>query len=143
MKKIIFSILALSSLSFANMDSVKEVTVNFMSFRTYYACSYAENQTRTYLQAMGADVKSVRCIGGIQHHELDNSLRIKAKYVMPAATNAEQWISVNLKGRESCDLNTKIIDTLMNEFQVRNTDVQKRCMDANGRFSYSFQVLAQ
>ncbi len=141
MKKLIFSILAICTTAFAT-ESAKEVTIHFSSFRTYYSCDYAENQTAKYLKGMGAEVLSVRCYGGIDHNNIDSSLRIKAKYQLPTVANQENWVSLNIQGREACDLNTTILDKLISQFSVRNSSVTKRCIDSQGRFSYNLQILA-
>lgn len=124
----------------------KSIEFNWTSNRSYYACSYAEGQTRKYLRALGAQDISTDCDGGIEYGQpywLPLSLTADFSVYTQDGNGTEPVTNqkVVLRGNESCEFNVKLIEKILS--QVSHTLVKKsvNCFEARGSYRYEIEVV--
>lgn len=137
MKSMILGALLWSASAFAqNADMVeKHSKFHYSSTQSYYACSYAERQAKHFINEMGGEVVKIRCTGGLPDSPF---VSVDMKY---RSAVAGAWQQVSLRGNESCDFNTKLINHLVENFEVRDIVSRNSCNFSSGRYQYSFDVL--
>ena len=94
--------------------------------QSYYACSYVEDQTQSYLQLLGATNIDVRCSGGISGGWSMQPVSIRASYDMAEVTGTSVEL-VEIKGdysNSACGLNVKIIKEILKT--LTNVEVLKK-----------------
>ena len=94
--------------------------------QSYYACSYVEDQTQSYLELLGATNIDVRCSGGISGGWSMQPVSIRASYDMAEVTGTSVEL-VEIKGDSSnpaCGLNVKIIKEILKT--LTNVEVLKK-----------------
>ena len=107
----------------------------YASATSFYSCDYAEAQTKSYLQKLGAHGVQVSCNGGLPDFD---SLTVTAEFT---PGSAGQWTAVQLESNESCDFNERLIRELLSKFTTRNVNVSSTCWDSQGRVSATLDVL--
>lgn len=123
-------------------------TVNFTYFgneggrQSYYACSYAEDQTASYLEELGATNIDVRCSGGITNFSVQ-PVSVRASFDLPVVTGSTVDV-LEFEGdvwSPSCGLNVRIINELLPKF--KNVEVVKKsdaCAFASSNYYYKLKV---
>ena len=94
--------------------------------QSYYACSYVEDQTQSYLELLGATNIDVRCSGGISGGWSMQPVSIRASYDMAEVTGTSVEL-VEIKGdysNSACGLNVKIIKEILKT--LTNVEVLKK-----------------
>ena len=94
--------------------------------QSYYACSYVEDQTQSYLELLGATNIDVRCSGGISGGWSMQPVSIRASYDMAEVTGTSVEL-VEIKGDYSnpaCGLNVRIIKEILKT--LTNVEVLKK-----------------
>jgi hypothetical protein len=137
MKSIILGLLLLSANALAQTADMVEKNSSFFytSSRSYYACSYAESRAKNFIKEMGGEVVKIRCTGGLPDFSyVDVDMTYRA-----AVTGV--WKSVSLRGNESCEFNTKLIESLIPNFKTQNMVAREFCNDSSGRYQYTFEAL--
>jgi hypothetical protein len=126
---------ALALIGFAGIANAHEVsfTFNYNNQNSYYACSYAEGQASKTLTLLGADNVVVDCHGGIENGTL---WPISMSGSFLHSEKGER--TVVLKGRESCDFNVKLINTILASMPHEKVVSQNTCWDSEG--SYRFEI---
>ncbi|MEZ4873214.1 MAG: hypothetical protein R2827_13425 [Bdellovibrionales bacterium] len=133
---LLMGIIALSNLALANEST--EINYSFSSFRSAYSCHYAETQFQEYVEALGGEIESIRCSGGIPYD--DHFVAIRAQVRVPQVNENTRWVSVELEGDEACKFNDNMIQELLNHFATRNLEHRSSCWHSQGRYKYSFDV---
>ncbi len=145
MKSIFIGLMLLSFNVFADgVEMVEqESTFTYSSNRAYYACSYAEAQTKKYIQQMGGEVVKVRCSGGFPDSPFVtvnmHFTNFKASNSADAMTS--EWMVVKIRGNESCEFNKKLVEHLLPQFETRNLQAREFCNVSEGRYQYAFESL--
>ena len=111
--------------------------------QTYYACSYAEDQTESYLELLGATNIDVSCSGGISSNWSMQPVSLRASYDLPEVTGTSVE-SVEIKGDYSnpaCGLNVRIIKEILKT--LTNVEVLKKddsCAFATSNYYFKLNV---
>ena len=119
---------------------------SFSSFNSYYHCDYVERQAEEALEALGAQDINVRCRGGLPNFDIN---WITAEYSVLQTADADKATTVgqvrsrNLRFRESCDLNDRMMKKFLSEFEVYEQRRTGSCHDSRGRIKYDVQLLSQ
>lgn len=109
----------------------------------FYACSYAEDQTYSHLEALGATNIDVSCFGGIQSTWVIQPVSLRATYDLPVVTGAGTQ-KVKIKGdsfNPACGLNVRIMKEILKTFT--NVTVVKKsdsCAFAQSNYYYNLDV---
>jgi hypothetical protein len=111
--------------------------------QSYYACSYAEGQTESYLELLGATNIDVRCTGGINGGWSVQPVSIRASYDLPVVVG-NSVEAVSIKGdsfNPACGLNVRIINELLKTFT--NVEVVKKsdsCAFQSSNYFYKLNI---
>lgn len=142
MKTALLSALLVSSSAFA-------ANINFTYFgneggrQSYYACDYAQYQTESYLELLGATNIDVTCFGGIQPWGSVQPVSIRASYDLPVVTG-QSVETVELKGdsfNPACGINVRIIKEILKT--MTNVEVVKKqdsCAFATTNYYYKLNI---
>lgn len=136
-------VLGISSFAHANEPATfvtKSVDFSYSSFRSYYACSYAETQAVNYLKQLGARNIRVSCSGGLPHMDAI-FLRATFRAAVQGGQSTATWQAVKIRNRDACDFNERLVRELLPEFSIRNVYKSGTCWDSQGRFTYNLSVL--
>ena len=110
--------------------------------QSYYACSYIEDQTVSYLELFGATKINVRCSGGIDNGWI-RPVSVRASYDLPEVTGAGVE-TIEIKGdslNPACGVNVKIIKEILKTFT--NVEVLKKqdaCAFATSNYYFKLNV---
>ncbi|MBA2403660.1 MAG: hypothetical protein H0V66_02730 [Bdellovibrionales bacterium] len=142
MKTTILATLLLSSTAFAT-------NISFTYFgneggrQSYYACSYAEDQTISYLELLGATNIDVTCYGGISNGWSMQPVSVRASYNLPVVTGSIVE-TVTIEGdtfNPACGLNVRILKEVLKTFS--NIEVLKKsdaCAFAHSNYYYKLNI---
>jgi hypothetical protein len=134
MKSLIaISILFGAASSFA-CGAEKTVSFGYYNQKAMYACSYAENQAKSDLKAMGAVNVQIKCTGGI---EAGSPNWMPLEMDITFDQNCSDGQTVTIKGNESCDFNVRLMDTLLTQVDHKSVDKSESCWDASGAYKYN------
>jgi hypothetical protein len=138
----ILTLLAFSALAETTVSwTPRTEKIVYSSLRAYYSCDYAEQRAKHYAEILGAKDVEVRCTGGLPEF---TSINIDVTFLAPTVTfdgDVATWQPVSIKTRESCDFNEMIAKRIMKAFPTREMTTQSSCWNAEGSFSYDFEVL--
>lgn len=135
---------AMPAMAHDSVPVVSEVSFDFASNRSYYACSYAERRFEQMVEAMHGKVEKMRCYGGLPDF---TSISIKAEVQHmafgdePKSIGHHEWLDVSIKGRDACTFNKKMVMSLLSVFTTQGLQAQDNCWHSEGRYSFEFQVL--
>ena len=111
--------------------------------QSYYACDYAQDQTESFLDLVGATNVDVTCSGGIQPWGTAFPVSIRADFDLPMITTSNVE-SVQVDGdtwNPACGLNVQIINSLVVKFPnvkvVRKSDA---CAFSTSNYSYLLNI---
>ena len=113
------------------------------SNQSYYACSYVEDQTQSYLELLGATNIDVRCSGGISGGWSMQPVSIRASYDVAEVTGTSVEL-VEIKGDYSnpaCGLNVRIIKEILKT--LTNVEVLKKddsCAFATSNYYFKLNL---
>jgi hypothetical protein len=111
--------------------------------QSYYACSYVEDQTISYLELLGATNIDVSCSGGISSGWTAQPVGLRASYDLPEVSGSDSEI-VEIKGdsfNTSCGVNVRIIKEVLKTFT--NVEVVKKddsCAFATSNYYYKLKI---
>jgi hypothetical protein len=129
----LFALALIGFATLANASEQKSFNFNYNNFNVYYACDYARDQAANTLEVLGAENVSVNCTGGIENNTM---LPISMNGTFNLVEKGAR--TVVLKGRDSCDFNVKLINTLLSTIDHETVMEHINCMDAQG--SYHFEI---
>jgi hypothetical protein len=126
-------------------------TISFTYFgnegnrQTYYACSYVEDQTQSFLELMGATGIEVYCSGGLSSGGgwSSSPVSIRAKYDLPLVTGSAIE-TVEVEGdafNPSCGINVRIIKEVLKTMPfVTVAKKQDSCAFATTNYYYKLNI---
>lgn len=98
------------------------------------------------LEALGAQDINVKCRGGLPDFDI-NWINAEYSVLLTAeadkATTVGQVLSRNIRIKESCDLNDRMMRKFLSEFEVYAQDRRGVCNDSRGRLNYDVLLLSQ
>lgn len=130
---LLFALALIAIAGTANATEATPFSFDYNSQESYYSCSYAESQAKKVLKTMGANVLDVNCSGGIDHNML-MPLSMDGGFIL----EAQGTRTVVLKGRDSCDFNVKLINTILATIPTASVKAQSNCWNSEG--NYRFEV---
>ncbi len=110
--------------------------------RQFYACSYVEDQTVSYLELFGATGIEVSCFGGIQNYSV-GPVSLRAKFDLPVVSG-QTVEEIKIEGdswNPNCGINTKIINEALKIFtNIKVVKKSDSCAFTSSNFSYVLKI---
>ncbi len=133
MKTIIAALtILLAGSAFAS--EAKSINFSYSNFNAYYSCNFAQYQAQKFLTQLGARNIYTKCSGGIDQNMSTVYMTISFEQY------ASEGVVVTLQGRESCDFNVKLIDTILTKFDHKEVKKGSTCWNAEGSYRYDITL---
>ena len=120
-----------------------------MGTRTYYNCDSVEDRVESMLETMGADVHSVRCIGGIHpwNPRLSTAAHVVATYsaLSNDVQDGNMTVAISseiIRTNYSCKMVNSAFNSLKKNFELSGVKM-RRCSRAMDRANIRFDVLKE
>jgi hypothetical protein len=148
MRHLIVFALILSSTAFAGEFAKKKISFSPRTYsgngtQTYYNCDSVEQMAESHLAALGATNIRVYCSGGFGHgNPWPTPAYVSGTFDAPVPTSGGAPVAVELKGWDSCDLNSEFLDYVIPMFSgVKVVRRSANCMGGHmDRWSYLLDV---
>lgn len=131
----LFAVALIGFAGLAHASEQKSFNFDYSSNQSFFACSYVEGQASKVLTTLGAENVKMNCYGGIQYGQW-----------LPVALSATFTIeekgarTVVLRGRDACDMNVKLIKTILTTVDHEVLSSSYSCWGSTGQYKFEIAL---
>jgi len=132
----LFALALIGWAGLANASERLSINFNYSSNESYYSCSYVQGQASKILSTLGAENIVTQCQGGIQNDLQPLPISMQATYTHHVKSGKK----VVLKGHDACEMNIKLIGTILSTIDHDIIDWDAACWGSQGSYKIKLEL---